>query len=72
VRAIVLRAAPHKLPLAGAVAEAARMQPDVQGPEAVAGEPPIFSPAAFRLTDAQADLIAKAHCFGARVLAPRA
>ena len=33
---------------------------------------PIFAPGAFRLGDAQADLIAKARRFGARVLAPRA
>ncbi len=33
---------------------------------------PIFAPAAFRLSDEQATLIAKARRFGARVLAPRA
>ena len=33
---------------------------------------PIFSPQAFRLSDWQADLIAKARRFGQRVLAPRA
>ena len=33
---------------------------------------PIFDPAAFRLADAEADLIERARRFGARVLAPRA
>ncbi|MGP0090913.1 MAG: acyl-CoA dehydrogenase family protein [Xanthobacteraceae bacterium] len=33
---------------------------------------PIFAPDAFRLTDQQASLIARAQAFGARVLAPRA
>lgn len=33
---------------------------------------PIFAPEAFRLTEAQAELIAKARRFGRRVLAPRA
>src|SRR5215471_18391615 len=33
---------------------------------------PIFAPPAFRLSDSQADLIAKARGFGRRVLAPRA
>jgi alkylation response protein AidB-like acyl-CoA dehydrogenase len=33
---------------------------------------PMFAPDAFRLTDAQAELIAKARRFGKRVLAPRA
>src|SRR5215468_8309883 len=33
---------------------------------------PIFAPDAFRLTDAQAELIARARRFGRRVLAPRA
>src|ERR1700730_16948773 len=33
---------------------------------------PIFAPDAFRLTDQQAELIARARAFGARVLAPRA
>jgi len=33
---------------------------------------PIFSPASFRLADAQADLIARTRRFGSRVLAPRA
>jgi alkylation response protein AidB-like acyl-CoA dehydrogenase len=33
---------------------------------------PIFAPAAFRLTDAQAELIDRARRFGRRVLAPRA
>jgi alkylation response protein AidB-like acyl-CoA dehydrogenase len=36
------------------------------------GDAPIFAPDAFRLTPAQADLIAKARRFGRRVLAPRA
>jgi alkylation response protein AidB-like acyl-CoA dehydrogenase len=35
-------------------------------------DPPIFSPPAFRLTQDQAELMTKARCLGARVLAPRA
>jgi len=33
---------------------------------------PIFAPQAFRLSDWEADLVAKARHFGRRVLAPRA
>jgi alkylation response protein AidB-like acyl-CoA dehydrogenase len=45
------------------------MRPDI---DAVDTDAPIFAPQAFRLGDAEAELIAKARRFGRRVLAPRA
>jgi len=41
-------------------------------PATMRPDPPIFDPAAFRLTPFEADLVARAREFGARVLAPRA
>ena len=37
-----------------------------------ADDAPMFAPEAFRLTEAEAELIAKARRFGQRALAPRA
>ena len=45
---------------------------NVMNVDAVDTDAPLFAPDAFRLTDAQAELLAKARRFGKRVLAPRA